>query len=404
MVEAGDGWITYHSNKKIQATQVGFVFGHNDAAIAEWVQERVQLRTSPRPPALKHRPERGVSELATTNHAFVDYFITRLGAISKRSGVPRTVLQGSRDFQRGYLRGLFSADAHVEVAKPRQSSFNGTKRIRLISAHSALAGDVQLLLSTFGIRSRRRYEVQEARGQSYDRWVLDLGGSNVDRFAERIGFMPGSAKTVAVENVLDKSWRTISDRTSARVVAVEPLNVVEDVFNLTVDHPLHQFAVNGLISANCGEIVLRKNELCNLTIAVARSGDTLESMKEKVEIATIIGTIQSLATNFPDLRPVWRENCIQERLLGVDITGQMDSSVVHDASVMQALRAHAVETNRAFAERLGINQSAAVTTVKPSGNSSQLLNCSIRTARALGAILRAQRPGRHDESDLQGAA
>ncbi|HEY3058434.1 MAG TPA: ATP cone domain-containing protein [Chloroflexota bacterium] len=126
----------------------------------------------------------------------------------------------------------------------------------------------------------------------------------------------------------------------------------------------------------CGEIVLRKNEFCNLSIAVARSEDTLESMKEKVEIATIIGTIQSLATHFPDLRPIWKQNCIDERLLGVDITGQMDSPIVHDASVMQALRAHAVETNRVFAEKLGINQSAAVTTVKPSGNSSQLLNCS----------------------------
>lgn len=126
----------------------------------------------------------------------------------------------------------------------------------------------------------------------------------------------------------------------------------------------------------CGEIVLRKNEFCNLSIAVARANDTLESMKEKVEIATIIGTIQSLATHFPDLRSIWKENCVAERLLGVDITGQMDSSVVHDAQVMQALRMHAVETNRVFAEKLGINRSAAVTTVKPSGNSSQLLNCS----------------------------
>ena len=65
---------------------------------------------------------------------------------------------------------------------------------------------------------------------------------------------------------------------------------------------------------------------------------------------------------------------IEERLLGVDITGQMDSSVVHDASVMQTLRAHAVETNRRFSEQLGINQSAAVTCVKPSGNSSQLMD------------------------------
>jgi ribonucleoside-diphosphate reductase alpha chain len=126
----------------------------------------------------------------------------------------------------------------------------------------------------------------------------------------------------------------------------------------------------------CGEIVLRKWELCNLSIAVARQEDTFETLKEKVEIATIIGTIQSLATNFPDLRPMWKQNCEEERLLGVDITGQMDSPVVHDPAVMQALRQVAVETNRALAEKLGINQAAAVTTVKPSGNSSQLLNCS----------------------------
>ena len=126
----------------------------------------------------------------------------------------------------------------------------------------------------------------------------------------------------------------------------------------------------------CGEITLRKYELCNLSIAVARNEDTFESLKEKVEAAAIIGTIQSLATYFPDLRPVWKQNCEEERLLGVDITGQMDSPITHDASVMQRLRARATEVNRQFAARLGINQSAAITTVKPSGNSSQLLNCS----------------------------
>jgi ribonucleoside-diphosphate reductase alpha chain len=126
----------------------------------------------------------------------------------------------------------------------------------------------------------------------------------------------------------------------------------------------------------CGEIVLRKHQFCNLSIAVARSNDTFESLKEKVEFAAIIGTIQSLATNFPDLRPMWKQNAEEERLLGVDITGQMDSPVVHDPAVMQALRAVATETNRVIAQRLGINRSAAITTVKPSGNSSQLLNCS----------------------------
>jgi ribonucleoside-diphosphate reductase alpha chain len=126
----------------------------------------------------------------------------------------------------------------------------------------------------------------------------------------------------------------------------------------------------------CGEIVLRKWQFCNLSIAVARQEDTLETLKDKVAIATIIGTIQSLATHFPDLRPNLKQSCEEERLLGVDITGQMDSPVVHDPSVMRALREVATETNRVFAAKLGINQSAAITTVKPSGNSSQLLNCS----------------------------
>jgi ribonucleoside-diphosphate reductase alpha chain len=126
----------------------------------------------------------------------------------------------------------------------------------------------------------------------------------------------------------------------------------------------------------CGEIILRAHQFCNLSIAVARAEDTFETLREKVEVAAIIGTIQSLATNFPDLRPMWKENCETERLLGVDINGQMDSPIVHDPEVMHRLRQVATETNRVLAAQLGINQSAAVTTVKPSGNSSQLLNCS----------------------------
>lgn len=126
----------------------------------------------------------------------------------------------------------------------------------------------------------------------------------------------------------------------------------------------------------CGEINLRPYEFCNLTIAIARAEDTYESLKDKVEVAAIIGTIQAMATNFPGLRPVWKQNCEEERLLGVDINGQMDCPVVQDPSVLAKLRQVAVETNRIYAGKLGINPAAAVTCVKPSGNSSQLFNCS----------------------------
>lgn len=131
----------------------------------------------------------------------------------------------------------------------------------------------------------------------------------------------------------------------------------------------------------CGEINLRPYEFCNLSIAIARPDDTLETLKEKVEVATLIGTIQSMGVKFPGLRPIWKQNCEEERLLGVDINGQLDCPLLRPsnpdvAKVFEELRDHAVEMNKKYAEFLGINQSASVTCVKPSGNSSQLFNCA----------------------------
>lgn len=126
----------------------------------------------------------------------------------------------------------------------------------------------------------------------------------------------------------------------------------------------------------CGEINLRPWEFCNLTAAVARVDDDADSLREKIEIATIIGTIQSMATHFPGLRPMWRHNCEQERLLGVDVTGQLDSPVAQDPRVMAQMKQVALQTNRQVAEVLGINPSASITCVKPSGNTSQLVDCA----------------------------
>ncbi len=188
-----------------------------------------------------------------------------------------------------------------------------------------------------------------------------------------------------------RSWRdlqTESLATNHRVVAVEP-DGDEDVYTGTVDETHTFFSIGTerfdtknraemayVLSWQCGEIVLRPWQFCNLSAAVARHEDTFESLREKVEVAAIIGTIQSLATHFPGLRPQWQRNCDEERLLGVDITGQMDSPIAQDAGVKERLRGVAVAVNQATAHALGINAAAAITTVKPSGNSSQLLNCS----------------------------
>lgn len=131
----------------------------------------------------------------------------------------------------------------------------------------------------------------------------------------------------------------------------------------------------------CGEINLRPYEFCNLSIAIARPDDTLETLKDKIRIATIIGTIQSMGTHFPYLREIWKKNCEEERLLGVDINGWVDCPLLHPkssqlAETLSALRDHAIEVNKEYAKKLGINQSVSVTCVKPSGNSSQLFNCA----------------------------
>lgn len=126
----------------------------------------------------------------------------------------------------------------------------------------------------------------------------------------------------------------------------------------------------------CGEIILRPKQFCNLTEVVARNEDTLETLKRKIRVATIIGTYQATFTNFIYLSPEWKKNCEEEALLGVSITGMWDSPVARKPEVLRALKEEAIRVNKLFSKRFGINESSAITTVKPSGNLSQTVDCS----------------------------
>jgi ribonucleoside-triphosphate reductase (thioredoxin) len=154
----------------------------------------------------------------------------------------------------------------------------------------------------------------------------------------------------------------------------------------------HDFGTNP-----CSEIILRPNQFCNLSEVVVREDDTLDSLKEKVRIAAILGTLQATLTDFRYLRAVWKKNTEEEALLGVSLTGIMDAKITNSGKdldmVLSTLREVAVETNKKWAKRLGINQAAAITCVKPSGTVSQLVNSAsgihprfspyyIRTVRA----------------------
>ena len=133
----------------------------------------------------------------------------------------------------------------------------------------------------------------------------------------------------------------------------------------------------------CSEIILRPYQFCNLTEVVVRSTDGLESLKRKVRLATILGTIQSTYTNFPYLRRIWKTNTEEERLLGVSLTGILDNEILNGrstqygkniATILETLKQVAIDTNATWANTFGIPVSTAITCVKPSGTVSQLVD------------------------------
>ena len=138
----------------------------------------------------------------------------------------------------------------------------------------------------------------------------------------------------------------------------------------------HEFGTNP-----CSEIILRSREFCNLSEVVVRASDTPKSLLEKVRLATILGTFQSTLVNFKYVSSQWKKNCEEERLLGVSLTGIMDCPYTNGKKsglnkLLDELREMAVKTNKEFAEKIGINQSVAITCVKPSGTVSQLVDAA----------------------------
>ncbi len=133
----------------------------------------------------------------------------------------------------------------------------------------------------------------------------------------------------------------------------------------------------GQIGTNpCGEILLQPKQFCNLSEVVARASDTEKTLVQKARLAALVGTYQSTLTKFNYIGHEWMENCEQERLLGVSITGQWDSPAARNPETMRKIRDAAIKENEKYAKRFGIPASMSVTAVKPSGTVSQTLNCS----------------------------
>jgi len=202
-------------------------------------------------------------------------------------------------------------------------------------------------------------------------------------------------KTKPTEEEWAIEWQTIKDSGSGE----------RGIFNLeSARKKCEEIGRKPIVEGTnpCGEILLRDGQFCNLSEVVIRSDDTIKTLSHKVHIASVIGTIQSTFDDLKGLRSKWKDNTREERLLGVSMTGIMDNKLTNGRKTglddrLIAFRELANQTNKTFAAILGINPSAAVTTVKPSGTVSQLCGVSsgIHPAHAESYIRRV----RNDKKD-----
>lgn len=126
----------------------------------------------------------------------------------------------------------------------------------------------------------------------------------------------------------------------------------------------------------CSEIILRSCQACNLSSVICRENDTKKDLLRKIKIATILGTYQSKLTDFTYLTKIYKENCDEERLLGVSLNGQYDCPEVRKYNVLQELKNEAIKINQEYSKKFKINPSTSITCVKPEGTGSQCVRCS----------------------------
>ena len=323
----------------------------------------------------------------TTEGKVVSY--SRVNAdIAKRYGLPAETIgnRGLPNTEPEFLQGLFSANGGV--VKGSRVTLKTTDLVQVKLLKEALESYGMEPYITINKAKMNKFSNGEYLcKESYD---LNIGRyDSLIKFAEMVNF----GQTYKRE-ALDELLKAKSPKVKSVVEGPEV-----EVFDFT-EPETHWGVVEGVVVHN-SEIILRPQQFCNLTEVVVRATDTFDDLKRKVRLATILGTIQSTYTKFPYLRKVWQDNTEEERLLGVSLTGIMDHpmlsgkdsawiEVAHGEEFtsdeakefggeglgwcLHELKQVAIDTNKVWAEKLGIPQSTAITCVKPSGTVSQLVD------------------------------
>lgn len=292
-------------------------------------------------------------------------------ALNERS-IPDRYFYGTADKVASFLRGLYSANGSVV-----------NNRITFKTSSSRLRDQIQLLLSSLGIRSyyttNKPKNVEFKNGTYLCKESYDINiSSDRDKFANLIGFIH-KYKNDKIN--LSNIGRGNSNYPITSVDYVS----TEEVFDITVNNDTHTYWTGGVNVSNCGEIgfipINPSNgksciAFCNLTEINATGINSKSELLSRVKAATILGTLQSGYNNFPFLGKDTEELCRWENLLGVSITGWFDNPKLFNEEWLTEAAEYAKQVNKEFALKLGINPSARITCTKPSGNASVILGTS----------------------------
>lgn len=241
--------------------------------------------------------------------------------------------------------------------------------LQVISVNKTFLRDVQKLLSTLGVQSKITHREDEGF-----RKLPDGKGGEKEYFCKEAELLCVGAvqmqhlKSLGL-NCFRLSFNKTPNRDASQYIKIESVEKsgVEEVVYCFTEPKRNLGVFNGVLTGQCGEILLRDKQFCNLASVIIRPEDDLDSLLDKVECAAWIGTIQASFTHFPYLRKKWAKNCREEALLGISLSGQMDNPELLTNDSLKALKSRAIKINKKASKILEISESKAITCGKPEG-------------------------------------
>jgi len=369
----GDGWVTENKNGR---NNIGFIFSPKDieSDIPNRILAFINRETSSNIQGTLNK--QNCLEY-TTDSVYLNNLFEEYGYKHKSRGLPEaTWREGSEEFRKGLIDGMYSSDGGVENPKHGRA-------VNYYTVHSKLAEDLSELLGFYGIKSSIREYTRDlvAFGREYKEhttYVVSVTDRESILHFAKLFNLTSKEKQKNLEDIVSKlvssRYKAHVDSDKIAIIDIKLSDVVEDVWDISVYDSTHTFQISHCITGNCCEIALRPYQFCNLCEVNVSDIESQEDLEARVKAATLIGTLQASYSDFHYLRDIWKKTTEKDALLGIGMTG-IGSGVILNYDLEKAAKV-ANQENARVAEILGINKAARVTTVKPSGTSSLVLGTS----------------------------